>query len=114
MWVHQISTLHGAKANEFNEKDIFIGFDEEETIQSLVFDQFKRKKNDIDDESIVKKCKERLIAIASSDGMVRARQSVLNIRNPQEVIELNNSYFNSGLHDDIESFLRLLLNNKKK
>ncbi|CAG8563026.1 45905_t:CDS:10 [Gigaspora margarita] len=113
-WAHQISTLHGAKAKEFNEKDIFIGFDEEETIQSLVFDQFKRKKKDIDDESIVKKCKERLIAIASSDGMVRARQSVLNMRNPQEVIELNNSYFNSGLHDDIESFLRLLLNDKKK
>ncbi|CAG8540805.1 10279_t:CDS:10, partial [Racocetra persica] len=92
-WVHQISKLQSAKANEFNEKDIFIGFDKEETVQSL--------------------CKERLIAIASLDGMVRARQSILNMRNPQEIIELNNSYFKSGLHDDIESCLRLLLGDGK-
>ncbi|CAG8704564.1 6187_t:CDS:2, partial [Racocetra fulgida] len=89
-WVHQISKLQSAKANEFNEKDIFIGFDKEETVQSL-----------------------RLIAIASLDGIVRARQSILNMRNPQEIIELNNSYFNSGLHDDIESCLRLLLGDGK-
>ncbi|CAG8481554.1 7050_t:CDS:10 [Ambispora leptoticha] len=115
-WVRRISTLQGATvqraSKEFTEKDIFIGFDKEETIQSLVFDQCKKEEKDGDDDLILKRCKERLIAIASSDGIVRARQSILSMQKPKEVTELSNSYFNNGLHDDIESCLRLLLGDK--
>ncbi|CAG8466565.1 13541_t:CDS:10 [Ambispora gerdemannii] len=115
-WVFQISTLQGATAQrvskEFTEKDIFMGFDKEETIQSLVFDQCKKEEKDGDDDLILKRCKERLIAIASADGIVRARQSILSMQKPEEVAELSGSYFNNGLHDNIESCLRLLLGDK--
>ncbi|CAG8535691.1 30956_t:CDS:10, partial [Gigaspora margarita] len=112
-WVRQISTVQGVAANEFTEKDIFIGFNKEETIQSLVFDQCRMEEKNGNDELTLERCKERLIAIASSDGIVRAKQSLLFKLKPQEVNELYESYFNDGLHDDIESCLRTLLGDKK-
>ncbi|CAG8439230.1 10104_t:CDS:10 [Acaulospora colombiana] len=115
IWVRQISTLNGMEfqgvIKEFTEKDIFVRFDREETIQSLVFNQCTSDQ-DMDYVIILERCKERLMAIASSDGVIRARQSILAAQNPKEVAELNDIYFNNGLHDDIESCLRVLLGEK--
>ncbi|CAI2200826.1 18923_t:CDS:1, partial [Funneliformis geosporum] len=55
---------------------LFIGFNEDETLQSLVVDSTKNKP-EAKDEEILIKCKERLTAIATSDGIVRAEQSML-------------------------------------
>ncbi|CAG8798471.1 9932_t:CDS:2, partial [Racocetra fulgida] len=88
-WVQQISMLEQTEAqnkNEFSVNDIFIGYDKEETIQSLVFDQCK-KDGDIDDDLILRRCKERLIDTATSDGIVRAKQSILSKQKPDEVVE---------------------------
>ncbi|CAI2184694.1 2707_t:CDS:1, partial [Funneliformis geosporum] len=81
-WARRMSTLVGvneinkSQNNEFTQKDLFIGFNEDETLQSLVVDSTKNNP-EVKDEEILIKCKERLIAIATSDGIVRAEQSML-------------------------------------
>src|SRR3954468_21386657 len=70
-WTRRMSTLTGvnqlskSQNNEFTQKDLFIGFNEDETLQSLVIDSTKNDP-EAKDEEILIKCKERLIAIATS------------------------------------------------
>src|SRR6266516_669827 len=75
-WTKQMSTLVRINSatqlcNRFTQKDLFIGFDKDETLQSLVIDIIKNNPEDKDNE-ILEKCKESLIAITTSDGIIRA------------------------------------------
>ncbi|CAG8802718.1 18795_t:CDS:1, partial [Racocetra fulgida] len=59
---------------DFNEHDIFVGFNKEETLQSLVI----LNSNNLqikDEKDILDKCKEQLLGIALSDGIVRSKRS---------------------------------------
>ena len=80
-WVRRMSTLVGVNPitqfrNRFTQKDLFIGFDKDETLQSLVIDITKNNPEDKDNE-ILEKCKESLIAITTSDGIIRAELLIL-------------------------------------
>src|SRR5688572_26721885 len=99
-WARRMSTLVGVNPvtqfrNRFTQKDLFIGFDNDETLQSLVIDVTKNNSKAEDDE-ILEKCKECLIATASSDGVVRAERSALE---RDEVDRWKHVYFNQQHHD---------------
>ena len=73
-WARRMSTLVGVNPvtqlrNRFTQKDLFIGFDKDETLQSLVIDITKNN-SEAEDDEILEKCKECLIA-TSFDGIVR-------------------------------------------
>jgi hypothetical protein len=104
-WAKQMSTLVEnnqmiQSRNKFTQKDLFIGFDKDETLQSLVIDVTKNNPEAGNDE-ILEKCKECLIAIASSDGVVRAEKSVLK---RDEVDRWKHVYFNQQYHDSIYGY----------
>src|SRR5437868_6762185 len=66
-WVNRMSALVGINpvtqlCNKFTAKDLFIGFDKDETLQSLVIDITKNNP-EAEDNEILTKCKESLIAI---------------------------------------------------
>ncbi|CAG8853237.1 45539_t:CDS:2, partial [Gigaspora margarita] len=86
-WVEQISSLYvkgGAPKSGFNEHDMFVGFDKEETLQSLVI--YNSSCSDSENkEDVLSRCKELLIGIATSDGIVRSRKSLLAHTNCGEV-----------------------------
>ncbi|CAG8475879.1 285_t:CDS:10, partial [Dentiscutata heterogama] len=94
-WSQQISNYikkGDTSKSEFNEHDIFIGFDKEETLQSLVIYNCNNQEFN-DDEAILNKCKELLIGIATSDGIVRSKESMLSLTNHEEAQNWYNFYF---------------------
>ncbi len=111
-WSRRMSTLVGINQinNEFTRDDLFIGFNKDETLQSLVIDITKNN-SDANDEEILEKCKECLISIASSDGIVRAEKSNLN-RN--EVDRWKEVYFHQQHHDNLYDYFDDLLFNQEK
>ncbi|CAG8510048.1 23700_t:CDS:10 [Cetraspora pellucida] len=88
---------------KFTQKDLFIGFDQDETLQSLVIDVRKNNPQLQLDETLAR-CKEALIAIASSDGIIRAEKSALD---RDEVDYWKNFYFQLH-HNDIADYFKHL------
>ncbi|CAI2166605.1 8414_t:CDS:1, partial [Funneliformis geosporum] len=109
-WVRRMSTLIRANPkspscnNEFTQKDLFIGFNKDETLQSLVIN-FTKSNSEVKNEEIIERCKECLIAIASSDGIVRAEQSTLK---PDEIERVKEIYFQQK-HDNLYEYFDDLL-----
>jgi hypothetical protein len=90
--------------NTFTQKDLFVGFDKDETLQSLVIN-ITRNIPEAENNEILEKCKECLMAIASSDGVVRAEKSTLEW---DEIDRWKRVYFDqhhSCLHDYIGSMI---------
>ncbi|CAG8452161.1 3664_t:CDS:10, partial [Acaulospora colombiana] len=79
-----------------------------ETLQSLIVNQCG-KKSESDDDTIIHSCKEALISIAISDGILRAEKSILKIGNAQEVKNWQDVYFRIQQHGSIREFYRTLL-----
>ena len=110
-WVKKFSTTSGRNIgfqlhNRFKQQDLFIGFDPEETIQSLVI-SMKRKYPDTDDDTeILEKCKECLVAIATSDGIIRSESSLLN---HEEVLKWKECYFKAQHHNSLLDYFNALL-----
>jgi hypothetical protein len=107
-WVRQMSALVGVDQMTplFTQKDLFIGFDKDETLQSLVIDVTKNNPEASDGE-ILEKCKEVLIAIASPDGIIRAEKSVLE---REEVDRWKHVYFYKQNHNSLYNYFDTLLN----
>ncbi|GES73776.1 hypothetical protein GLOIN_2v432849 [Rhizophagus clarus] len=113
-WTKQISTLVKANSmtqsyNVFTQKDLFIGFDKDETLQSLVFDITKNNP-EADDNEILGKCKESLISIATTDGIIRAELSILE---QDEVDKWKHVYFDQQHHDGISNYFDALFEQEK-
>ena len=87
----------------------YIGFDDEETLQSLVINVTKNNL-EVEDDEILEKCKECLIAIASSDGIVRAERSSLE---RDEIGRWKDVYFHQQNHDSLCSYFSALFNQEK-
>ncbi|KAG9292714.1 hypothetical protein G9A89_008302 [Geosiphon pyriformis] len=108
-WAHQISTLVELEAkhpnNPFSQKDMFIGFNPVETVQSLVIDHCKKNPT-MDEDSIITKCKESLIMIASSDGIIRSEKSALASTNRNEIVFWKEFYFGNRYHDDVLAYFK--------
>ncbi|PKC05361.1 hypothetical protein RhiirA5_485721 [Rhizophagus irregularis] len=86
--------------NKFTQKNLFIGFDKDETLQSLIIDITKNNP-EADNDEILEKCKECLIATASSDGVVRAEQSALE---RDEVDRWKQVYFRKQHHNSLYDY----------
>ncbi|CAB4437490.1 unnamed protein product [Rhizophagus irregularis] len=101
-WTRKMSTLIGVTQlrNKFTQKNLFIGFDEDETLQSLIIDITKNNP-ETDNDGILEKCKECLIATASSDGVVRAEQSALE---SDEVDRWKQVYFRKQYHNSLYDY----------
>jgi hypothetical protein len=100
-WAKRISTLVGDESKDkFTTKDLFIGFDKNESLQSLVINVTNNNLKAGDNE-ILEKCKECLIATASSDGIVKVEQSTLE-RN--EIDQWKNVYFNQQHHESLYDY----------
>ncbi|GBC04617.1 hypothetical protein RclHR1_05780008 [Rhizophagus clarus] len=95
--------------NKFIEKDLFIGFDDDETLQSLVINIIKNNP-EAEAEVILEKCKECLIAIASPDGIIRAELSTLE---RDEFNKWKHVYFHQQYHDSLYDYFSALLNQEK-
>ncbi|GBB96188.1 hypothetical protein RclHR1_00270034 [Rhizophagus clarus] len=112
-WTKQMSTLVGVnqvtQRNKFTQKDLFIGFDKDETLQSLVIDVSKNNPEANDDE-IIEKCKECLIAVATSDGVIRAERSALE---RDEINRWKHVYFHQQHHDSLYDYFVALFNQEK-
>jgi hypothetical protein len=113
-WTKQISTLIKANSmnylyNKFDLKDLFIGFDEDETLQSLVFNITKNN-HEANDDEILEKCKESLIAITTSDGIIRAELSILE---QDEVNRWKHVYFDQQHHNGLSNYLNALFDQEK-
>ncbi|GES78826.1 hypothetical protein GLOIN_2v1764819 [Rhizophagus clarus] len=106
-WTKQMSTATGINRDRFTQKDLFIGFCEEETLQSLVIDTMNKDPN-MEENELLEKCKEALIAIATSDGMVRIDKSPLEF---EEIQHYKNIYFQVQHHNDIADYFQDLLRN---
>ncbi|CAG8477692.1 8259_t:CDS:10, partial [Cetraspora pellucida] len=107
-WSSQISNIE-ARSAKFNENDIFIGFDKEETLQSLVI--YHSNDPELDDETkILHKCKEMLIGIAMPDGIVRSKKSMLSNK---EVDYWYKFYFERQYHEDFPGYIESLLEGAK-
>ncbi|CAG8487332.1 35591_t:CDS:10 [Gigaspora margarita] len=110
-WSQQISTLLNTEdvtVSNFNENDIFIGFDKDETLQSLVI--YNSNNPELEDENdILHKCKEMLLGIALPDGIIRSKKSMLS---NDEIEYWYNSYFQQ-YHEDLPSYIESLLKDAK-
>ncbi|CAG8490067.1 2405_t:CDS:10 [Cetraspora pellucida] len=109
-WSEQISTLLNLEGDttNFNENDIFIGFDKEETLQSLVI--CNSNDSELDYANILRKCKEQLIGIALPDGIVRTKNAMLS----SEDIEYWHKVYFQQYHEDFPGYIRSLLKDAKK
>ncbi|PKY54759.1 hypothetical protein RhiirA4_548384 [Rhizophagus irregularis] len=113
-WTKQMSTLVKDNSvthscNKFTPKDLFIGFDKDETLQSLIIDITKNNP-EADDDEILEKCKESLIAIASSDGIISAELSILN---QDEVNRWKHIYYCQPHHNGLSNYFDALFDQEK-
>ncbi|CAG8631484.1 21109_t:CDS:10, partial [Gigaspora margarita] len=111
-WSMRISTflnIEGEATSKFNESDMFIGFDKEETLQSLVI--YNSNNPELKDETkILHKCKEQLIGIALPDGIVRSKNAILS---SEEIDYWYNFYFQQ-YHEDFPGYIKSLLEDATK
>ncbi|GBC14823.1 hypothetical protein GLOIN_2v1781959 [Rhizophagus irregularis DAOM 181602=DAOM 197198] len=113
-WIKQMSTLVKTNSgidlnNRFTRRDLFIGFNKDETLQSLMF--YITKNNlEANDNEILEKCKESLIAIASADGIIRAGLSILE---QDEVDRWKHVYFNQQHHNGLSNYFDALFDQDK-
>ncbi|PKY36119.1 hypothetical protein RhiirB3_458070, partial [Rhizophagus irregularis] len=87
-------------------KELFIGFDDDETLQSLVINIITNNP-EVKDEVILEKCKECLIAIASPDGVLRAELSTIERDGFNKWKQV---YFHQQYHDSLYDYFNALLN----
>ncbi|CAG8435114.1 11795_t:CDS:10, partial [Scutellospora calospora] len=114
-WAQQMAFMVETNMSQtsFTLNDLFIGFDENETLQSLVIDIMTKFPED-EEKVILKRCKAALIDIASSDGIIRASKSNVD---PREIDLWKNVYFRNftdehipaQCHDSLSAFLACLL-----
>ncbi|UZO24837.1 uncharacterized protein OCT59_017131 [Rhizophagus irregularis] len=114
-WTNQITTLVKANNsmtglhNRFTQEDLFIGFDKDETLQSLIF-HITINNPEANDNEILEKCKETLIAIASPDGIIRAELSILD---QDEVDRWKYVYFKQHHHNGLSNYFDALFDQEK-
>ncbi|GBC04618.1 hypothetical protein RclHR1_05780009 [Rhizophagus clarus] len=115
-WVKQMSStlvrVNSATqfCNNFVQKDLFVGFNENETLQSLVINIIKNNP-EANDDTILEKCKKCLIAIASPEGIIRSELSTLE---RDEINKWKHVYFYQQRHDSLYDYFSALLSDQEK
>ena len=109
-WVKEMSTVQGFEPH-FEEIDLFIGF-HEESLPSLFLSHCHD--TDCPPEEILAKCKDDLMWIASSDGVLRTQKGKSYQQNSQQVQELSDTYFQKPLHQGFAAFIQHVMSNHQK
>ncbi|CAI2170802.1 7188_t:CDS:10 [Funneliformis geosporum] len=106
-WTRQMTIIVGTEEKnlDFTTEEVFIGYNKEETLESLIID-IKIKDPGMKDGELLEKCKENLVATATSDGMIRVKKSTLHF---EEIQHLKNIYFQTQHHDDLADYFQDLL-----
>ncbi|CAG8673435.1 15136_t:CDS:2, partial [Acaulospora morrowiae] len=113
-WTKQMVTIieknNFTVCHDFTLEDLFIGYDPEKTLQSLVISTMHQNEGATNEE-ILETCKESLISIASSDGIIRATKSVMR---KEESLRWMRIYFSNEFknqhHDNLMNYFNGLLN----
>ncbi|RUS21992.1 hypothetical protein BC937DRAFT_90712 [Endogone sp. FLAS-F59071] len=92
-------------AGSFTVEDMFVGFDKQVTLASLVIYNSTKQDSSI----LLDVCKADLINMACSDAIIRSGDSILAIIDPQEVAHWKDVYFNRQQHDNLRSYITALL-----
>ncbi|CAG8653071.1 1680_t:CDS:2, partial [Acaulospora morrowiae] len=114
-WTKQMVTIieknNFTVCHDFTLEDLFIGYDSEKTLQSLVINAMHQNEGATNEE-ILETCKESLISIASTDGIIRATKSAMN---KEESLRWKRIYFSSNEfknqhHDNLMNCFNGMLN----
>lgn len=89
----------------FTVEDMFVGFDKQVTLESLVI--YNSTKHDL--SILLDACKTDLINMACSDAIIRSGDSILATIDSQEVAHWKDVYFNQQQHDNLRSCITALL-----
>ncbi|XP_028413383.1 uncharacterized protein LOC114536257 [Dendronephthya gigantea] len=107
-WVEQMSCVEDLD-EQFKKSDMFMGF-HEDTLPSLVLLHSK----DTDDCGVIlKKCKDDLMWIATTDGVLRAQKCEFMQENPQELKMLVEDYFEKPIHHGLSSFIECVVRDQQ-
>lgn len=109
-WIGQMYTFRNDPTIQLHTSKfaLFFGFDKDESLQTLVLENTKDNRYTNRDE-ILMKCKERLISVLSSDGVLRIERSALE---RDEITTLKDIYFCQQFHDDLCDYFESLFNIK--
>ena len=104
-WTKAIATIPEVES-QFNETDMFVGFNKD-TLPSLVLHISKNET--IKKHDLVEKCKQKLVWIATPDGVLRSLKSVLSRTRIDEVDFLYKNYFAKPVHSGLKGYLNHIL-----
>ena len=104
-WTKAIATIPEVES-QFNETDMFVGFNKD-TLPSLVLHISKNEK--IKKHDLVENCKQKLMWIATPDGVLRSLKSELSRTGMDEVDVLYKSYFAKPVHSGLKGYLNHVL-----
>ncbi|XP_022802189.1 uncharacterized protein LOC111339738 isoform X1 [Stylophora pistillata] len=104
-WAKEISTVPELES-QFNESDMFMGFNKD-TLPSLVLHMSKNR--EMTRHNLVEKCKEKLMWIATPDGVLRSLKSELSRKKMEEVDFLFKNYFEKPIHSGLRCYLNHVL-----
>ncbi|RUS21593.1 hypothetical protein BC937DRAFT_92153, partial [Endogone sp. FLAS-F59071] len=102
-WAIKISAF----GKTFGLYDMFIGYCGDNTLRCLVLRHSNWGKIQ-DRAKVIEKCKQSLIEIACSEGIVRSTRSPLAVENPEEAAYWYNYYFSHQRHSCLKSFFNWL------
>ena len=105
-WVESVSYLQD-DTTVFNERSLFVGY-HEETLPSLVLWHAKAYPS-IDEEVLIERCKCNLLQIATTDGIMRLKRSVLGEKSPEEAEQIASAFFSMPIHSGLNYLLHKLL-----
>ncbi|GES94841.1 hypothetical protein GLOIN_2v1778799 [Rhizophagus clarus] len=109
-WLERMYTCGSDPTIQLHDKfSLFFGFDKEESLQALVLDNTKDNRYNTDHDKILTKCKESLISVLSSDGVLRIERSALD---RDEISAIKEIYFHQQYHDNLCDYFEHLFSTK--
>ena len=105
-WVTSVSCIQDY-TGVFDERSLFVGY-HEETLPSLVLWHSKSDPK-VDEDVLIARCKENLLQIATTDGVMRLKRSDLGRQNPEEAENIASAYFDLPLHSGLNFLLHTLI-----
>lgn len=109
-WIERMYTFRNDSTIQLHTSKfaLFFDFDKDESLQALVLENTKDNRY-TDRDEILMKCKESLISVLSSDGVLRIERSALE---REEIVMLKDIYFCQQFHDNLYDYFESLFNIK--
>ena len=110
LWVGQMSSVEGLDEH-IKESDMFMGF-HEDTLPSLVL-LHSNNMNELNEDILIKKCKDDLMWIATPDGVLRTQKCEQLKENPREVEIFADEYFEKPIHNGLAFCIKYFLSDQE-